>query len=280
MSRILLVWELGGNLGHITRLLALAKALRRRGHNVSFALGNTRLAAEVLTREAFPFVQAPVVRSAAPDLPPEPASYPEILFHFGFADAALLTAAVRAWRELYRELAPELIVFDHAPTALLAARDTGIPRVVFGTGFASPPRVSPMPSIRPWQDIALKRLEASELRALETANVTLRAIDAEPLGVFHELFDVEENILATLPELDHYGPRANVRYWGPLYDANEGAEPQWPEGGGKKIFVYLSPTSSAFRPFAESSEGGECCRPYGSLLVCLPRLRSGFKVTP
>ena len=99
MSRILLVWELGGNLGHITPLLALAKALRGRGHDVSFAL-DTRLASDVLTREAFAFVQAPMVRSTAPDLPREPASYPEILFHYGFADPAALTADARSVRRM------------------------------------------------------------------------------------------------------------------------------------------------------------------------------------
>jgi UDP:flavonoid glycosyltransferase YjiC (YdhE family) len=251
VSRILFVWELGGNLGHITPLLVLARALRKRGHEVSFALGDARLASEVLTREGFSFVQAPILRSTAPDLPREPASYPEILFHCGFADATALTGAVRAWRKLYRDLAPDLILFDHAPTALLAARGTDIPRVVFGTGFASPPRVAPMPSIRPWQDIPRERLQTSERRALETANAALRAVGAVPMGVFHELFDVEENILATLPELDHYGARPNVRYWGPVYDPDEGDEPRWPEGDGKKVFVYLRPSSPGFRPFAD-----------------------------
>jgi UDP:flavonoid glycosyltransferase YjiC (YdhE family) len=192
-------------------------------------------------------VQAPLLRSTAPGLPREPASYPEMLFHFGFAEPDALAGAARAWRVLYRALTPDLIVLDHAPTALLAARGAGIPRVVFGTGFASPPRVTPMPSIRPWQDIPLQRLEASEQRALETANAALRALSAPPLRVFHELFDVEENILATLPELDHYGARPNMRYWGPMFNDIEGSEPQWPEGEGKKLFVYIKPNSPAFR---------------------------------
>jgi UDP:flavonoid glycosyltransferase YjiC (YdhE family) len=248
VGRILLVWQLGGNLGHITRLLGLAKKLRSRGHHVTFALENTQAAAGLLARHGFPFVQAPVLRSTASDLPREPASYPEMLFHFGFAEPQALASATRAWRALYRDLTPDLIVFDHAPTALLAARGAGIPRVVFGTGFASPPPVSPMPSIRPWQDIPLQRLEASEQRALDTANAALRAVSAPPLRVFHDLFDVEENILATLPELDHYGARHNVRYWGPIFDSLEGGELHWPEGAGQKLFVYIRANCRAFSP--------------------------------
>jgi UDP:flavonoid glycosyltransferase YjiC (YdhE family) len=252
VGRILLVWQLGGNLGHILPLLGLAKELRSRRHRVAFALENTRSAAGVLAGHKFPFVQAPVLRSAAPSLPREPASYPEMLFHFGFADPDALAGALRAWREIYRKVAPQLIVFDHAPTALLAARDIGIPRVVFGTGFASPPRLAPMPSIRPWQHIPLERLGASEQRALDTANSALRAINAPPLRFFHELFDVEENILATLPELDHYGVRPNVRYWGPMFNNPDGGKPHWQEGPGKKLFIYIRPSSLAFRRLVDA----------------------------
>jgi len=117
VSRILFAWELGGNLGHVMRMRTVARALRERGHDVS------------LHKEPSP-------RSSAPDLPREPASYPEILLHYGFADPAALTDGVRRWRSLYAQAAPDLIVFDHAPTALLAARGLGIPRVLLGTGFA------------------------------------------------------------------------------------------------------------------------------------------------
>jgi UDP:flavonoid glycosyltransferase YjiC (YdhE family) len=247
VSRILLAWELGGNLGHVTRLLVLARGLREAGHHVSFVLGQSRFAAETLAQADFSFAQAPVLRGTTPDLPREPASYPEILLHYGFADPDLLTAAARHWRKLYRQLSPEVVVFDHAPTALLAARDTGISGVVLGTGFASPPRASPMPSIRSWEQVPAERLLASEKRALDSANSALRSIGAAPMKHFHDLFDTEENILATLPELDHYGPRPNTRYWGPVFPQNEGREPNWPDGAGKKLFVYIRPNTAAFR---------------------------------
>ena len=251
MSRILLVWQLGGNLGHIMPLRTLGRGLRERGHDVTFAFEDMRGAAQLIA-EGFPVVQAPVLRSDNPELPRHPISYPEMLFHCGFADAPALTAAVRAWRALYRMLAPDLIVFDHAPVALLAARSIGIPRVVVGTGFCSPPRVAPMPTIRPWEHISTERLERSEQRALDTANAVMRALGGEPLHFFHDLFDVEENILATLPELDHYGARDGVRYWGPIYEAEDGHEPRWPSDQGTKVFVYLRPSSPAFEPLAQS----------------------------
>jgi hypothetical protein len=250
VSRILLTWELGGNLGHITPLCVLARALRERGHEVSFALRDLRAGAELLRQDGFRVFQAPVIRVRATDLPPEPASYPEMLLHCGFADPSGLAASVRSWRNLFRGVGADLLVFDYAPTAMLAARGTGIPRVIFGTGFCSPPRVSPMPSIRPWESIPQERLESSERRALDTANAALNVVGTSPLGAFHDLLEAEENFLTTFPELDHYPNRTGGNYIGPIQDVESGQPPRWPAIEGKKVFVYLRPNSPAFRPLA------------------------------
>ena len=247
MSRILFAWELGANLGHITPLLVLAQVLRERGHEVVFALRDIRNCAALLEARGFPFLQAPIGSGRAKDIAADPASYPEMLLRYGFADPQGLLAAARAWRNLYATVAPDLIVFDHSPIALLAAHDIGLPRVLYGMGFVSPPRVSPMPSFRPWENIPAARLEASEARALEATNTALKALGAQPLGALHELFDVEEDILTTFPELDHYQGRQGARYWGPVFGDDKGAVPVWPEGEGKKVFVYIRPNTAAFK---------------------------------
>lgn len=67
MSRILLVWQLGGNLGHIMPLRTLGRGLRARGHHMKFAFDDTRGAAQLIA-EGFPFVQAPILHSDNPVL--------------------------------------------------------------------------------------------------------------------------------------------------------------------------------------------------------------------
>jgi len=77
-----------------------------------------------------------------------------MLANFGFLDRAGLTGMARAWRELYRLVRPDLLVIDHSPTALLAARGTGLRRVLLGTRLSFTTSTSPMPSLRPWLDIS------------------------------------------------------------------------------------------------------------------------------
>jgi UDP:flavonoid glycosyltransferase YjiC (YdhE family) len=48
LSRILIVWQLGANYGHLGWDLHIAEHLRHRGHEVSFAVRDLRLAAEQL----------------------------------------------------------------------------------------------------------------------------------------------------------------------------------------------------------------------------------------
>src|SRR5438093_741056 len=126
-----------------------------------FPLRDLTHAERFLGRRGFALLQAPVWLSEKRGLD-LPVSYAEMLANFGFLDRAGLTGMAKAWRQLYTLVQPDLLVIDHAPTALLAARGTGTRRVLFGTGFCSPPRTSPIPSLRPWLNMSPERLLQSE----------------------------------------------------------------------------------------------------------------------
>src|SRR2546426_56479 len=55
-----------------------------------------------------------------------------------------------------------------------------------------------------------------------------------------DLLEVEEDFLCTFPELDP-SSRTGARYWGPVFTAEEGVAPVWPQGSTERIFAYLLP---------------------------------------
>jgi UDP:flavonoid glycosyltransferase YjiC (YdhE family) len=71
-------------------------------------------------------------------------------------------------------------------------------------------------------------------------NEVLGDLGQPPLDTLAGLFEADEDFLCTFAELDHH-PRTDARYWGPLFAADEGVAPRWPEGTGPRVFAYVSP---------------------------------------
>lgn len=240
MASILFAWELGGDYGHLSRLLPVALALAQRGHNPIFALRDLMGAEAILAPHQIRALQAPLWLGKVTNLP-DPISYPEMLMRFGYLNARALTGICRAWRNLVDLVQPGLVVLDHAPTALLATRGLGLPRVNLGDGFCIPPRQRPMPHFRWWQRENMLRVNDSEQHALATANTVLQALDAPPLVGLGELADCDDSLFCTFAELDHYPERGPQNYIGPIYALGQGAEVRWPQAQGPRIFAYLKP---------------------------------------
>lgn len=240
MANIFYAWEFGANLGHIGAFLPLARSLRTRGHHVHWALASSTSAGRMLIREGFNWLQAPV----CPEQPRQgpPLSYADILLRFGYANSADLIGLVVAWRELMKLTSARLVLSDHAPTAILAARTLGIPTLTFSHGFCVPPPRSPTPNMRPWLNVEPKSLVDIDKIALRAINDVLAHFDCMPLAHVAELFSVEETSLMTFPELDHYAEaRGPATYWGSLLSSVDGETPVWPDIPGPRLFAYVRP---------------------------------------
>lgn len=249
MAVIALNWELGADYGHISRFLVIANELRRRGHRPVCILRDISRAEEVLGGSGIEYIQAPVWLPRVQNLPPD-LNFTETLMRFGFLEPGGLTAMVRSWRRLWQLLGAELLLLDLAPTAGLAARGFGAPRLLIGNSYSVPPTSSPLPLFRWWQKSPgdQRRLLETEARVLGNINATAMAADIPQLSKVGDLFTAEKRIVCAVPELDVYGPRSDGIYIGPINSVTMGAQPVWPESRKAKVFGYLKPHYKHFEP--------------------------------
>ena len=240
MSRILLTWELGMNLGHLTRLLPIATRLKARGHSVLVAARDLASAAAVLGPAGISFVQAPHLPQGIP-LPHRPTGYADILLSQGWSDRSALWGLVHGWLNLYRMFRPEVVVHDYSPTARLATRIAGIPSVLVGNGFELPPATNPLPPFPGFSWATPEKAAESERIAVANANAVASAFGTKGIEALYQLLQGQAVLFATFPELDHYGSRADARYVGPLLGKLNVERVDWPEGSGNRIFACLRP---------------------------------------
>lgn len=263
MARILMAWELGAGYGHLAPLLSLARPLKAQGHTIMFAARDLNGAETVLGGSGIPYFQAPA------NFTPRRGnmhSYAEILAGTAFNETDELTGRARAWRGLYALLKPDILVCDHSPTALLAARGLPIHCVATGNGFVLPPDVTPLPELRTWDPIKPAELQGHEAVALERANAVLERLAAPRLMRLSELVGTVHQALFTLKELDNYAElRRDPDYWG-VPPGPGGTAPHWPEGEGKRVFFYGQPFDSIAEVLREIAKGGH------RLLAYVPRL--------
>ncbi len=240
----LYAWELGENLGHVATFPPIAKRLLADGHRVTIAARETATVTTFTSQLSAQLLQAPYLTETPSPKPP--LSYPDILLRFGLGQPHVLQGHVEAWRSIFELTKANLIIADHAPAALVAARTTNIPVMLFNSGFFVPPRQTPLPALRPWQPLPNQQLVDIELRLLKSINQCLHSFDAPPIQAAWELFEVAETTLLGFPEFDHYNRQGKISYWGYFGSADISDAPAWPDLPGQKIFAYLRAKSKHF----------------------------------
>ena len=225
-------------MGHLVRLMPIAHRLLADGHSVCLALQSTPR--HGLVPDAVRLLPIPVMPAARQPIA-QPVSIADILHNIGVCDSEALAGQVRTWRGLVEAVAPEAVLLDYSPTALLALQGMNVPIFQVGTGFASPPAVSPLPNLRDWQNHYPDRIVATEAAVCESLNKQLARQNQPPLTNVGDLFTrLDWNVLATFPELDHYPGVGRGDYSG-TWGETMAAQAVWPEADGPKVFVYLKP---------------------------------------
>ena len=178
----------------------------------------------------------------------------------GFWHGPTLSKAVQEWQELFEAQKPALVITEFAPTALLAASLSGLPRADLGTGFTVPPARNPMPSMQPWLEIPAKRLIASDRRLTKVLNETLGTSFKSTADFYLGV----GRLCCTFPEMDHYGD-ASREHLGPIWYHPKGRVPKWPRADGPKLFLYMNQENRFLGPLLRALEELEW-----NALACIP----------
>jgi UDP:flavonoid glycosyltransferase YjiC (YdhE family) len=241
MSRILCIWELGEDLGHLGRFAPVAEELIRRGHDVVLAAKDLSRVEELFAGSRVQLLQAPVWLGRLRQRPLTKC-LADILLYKGYRSAESLRPMVRAWHSLFELVQPDLVVYDYAPTALLASRGMSIPRVILANGHYSPVPGQPLMDMCPWVPSKEGKIEESENRVVEVINKVADDLQLPPVRYVSDLFEVHSTILSEIQGFDIYAAKRQQAYYsGPLIVDAGLMEPVWAREEGPKIFAYLKP---------------------------------------
>ena len=242
MAVVLLTNEFGSGLGHVNRLIAVAKRLNST-NTLVFALPNIRAMGAVVTHA---FGQRAILRSGAEWVAPTDPNVRTIATHtlsdvmrlFRYDDKAILIRAVEGWRTLLDEVKPDLIVADFSPTLRLAVGDN-IPTIVVGNGYTIPPPGRLLPPIRPWQSEVPATSLAGERRLLNVINELCTKSGSPAINYVADLFSGLKTFVCTINEFDPYRSyRTELVRW-PFNVPSILPGPSAPERSGPAIFTYL-----------------------------------------
>ena len=240
---VLVVWEHGGNLGHLTRLLPILQALEARGHSIVFAVARPQAVAALPPNTGMKIIQAP--QAAMPMAFESSAICPaDIWLRCGFASPPHAKACVTQWLALFEGLNPVAVLVDASPMALYAAKVAGISALALGHGFELPPAQAGL-SFAPWQNDTAEGIAHSE-QVLESALISL-AGSWRPDSILRHatsvsaLLSLTSRAVCTWPELDHFERDLEAAdFLGPIWHGLPGAQLlPWPDKPGAKVLCYI-----------------------------------------
>ncbi len=276
---MLCVWEQGGNLGHLSNLRQPIEIALQLGHRVVLAARELHRVPEVLAGLRIELLPAPFKQNTQPADQSAFLSFTHILARQCFSSMAELEMYLRAWLCIFDLVKPDLVIYDHSPTALVASHGRSFKKVSAGTGFFSPPAPGPGAPFAPFSTTVLSpevlaRLAADEAQVLGMVNQARANLALGPVASLSDLYhQLDERLFLTWPELDHFGVRPGQRYLGVEALAAQPAA-VWPAGTGPKVFGYLQNMPSLEALLSDLRASGACALLWVNDLP--PKLRQAY----
>jgi len=260
VSRILLCWEIGTDYQHLLSLQSVARFYQGKGHEVWVAGRDVTKLRRLFSDVKIHIIQAPYSDSAA-ELGVEkqaPRSYADFLRRCGFHHSDALSGLVSAWRSVFSFIKPDLLLCDHAPVALLAARglmrggqygqgrNESVAKIAVGMPFSVPDDNRPA-GVFFAGDLAKSDIVRYEDDIVKIINKVCIEFYIPCINNLADLLsDFDQCIFQTYSELDHYGYRSHAQreittYVGTVVpDFTEPA--LFPHFRGPKIYCHVKGT--------------------------------------
>lgn len=250
-------------LSHVSRPLAVALELKRRGHDVLFAGESSKIA--IIEREGFT-----VLPLHEPD--------PEELYgnirsgKLKFVSDAEIALMLEADIDLFRKIQPDLVLTDGRFSAPISTHICGIKHAaivnVSSTEYRALPYIPFFDGVPSW----LVSRDSAVWHKLDLFNLWMEMlVFDQAMNTFSRLskkYSLTKNITATnclvgkdltlLPDIPEYFPTRNLpddyKYVGPLTWINPSPPPPWwpPKTAGKPL-VYFSLGTTGIRELFQSS---------------------------
>lgn len=243
MASVILCSELGRGSGHLARLADYAVELEAQGYSVKLVCNDLHDAHQIPEFVDIAIFQGPVFRDSYVEQGVDESdllNYSSILRKNGYRDINTLAPLLRGWLHIVATLNADIVIADHAPTALLAAKLLKIPSILTGYGFSVPPLTKPLKSVQPWKEVEVNDIELEDRALLQVVNDTISELGFADVRLNHakELFDEAAQWIFSIPEMDHYGARDQpyVVRW---TNASQRVSPVWPKAHGDKILLSL-----------------------------------------
>lgn len=262
-KHVLLVWELGGNRGHLERLQVVAHELKAHGVRCTFVVRAYASSQSWLLQRGWDCVQAP---NPIPDRAPPGAGSPvhchaDWFLRAGFHKSGMARQLIDDWAALWARTGADAAFLDYAPSAAYALHFLGLPYVTLGTGFCTPShaKIDEPDCFSPWDAQAKLAAQASHRLLDQTFKDLRRRLGQAAPDHMNVLFTPERVALCTFASLDHWArPVAKTQYHGVIWSLSQQAVLPWHQADRRKrVFCYLNAEAEFVIPWLQALHDAE-----------------------
>lgn len=255
MANIIIAWEFGSGLGHISHLAPFIDTLIKRKHNVTLVTKDLNPLSYFEFSEKLKVLPCPSIYSYEAKVD-SISSIASILLGRGYGEVKHLSVMLKCWDSIFSLVQPDIVMIDYAPTALIAARMNNIKRIVIGSGFAEMEQNRPCRNLVEWVSYSAKHTFEHERKVVEVINSCI-GCSGNKIKYLGDLYCADLFLMTTLPELDH-GQRdcSKTLYIRPTDKITFSFSANWYENGKAKIFVYLKANVRGVKQVITALRGG------------------------